>query len=749
MSRGRVQIRRAWGSAALAGVSLFAMSSVSALAQQTTGGPTVLDPLVVIGRSEGEPPATGTVGQPPAPLPGGQVASGVRLGALGNRSLLDTPFSAVSYTEKLIRDQQARSVADVTLNDPSVRADAPAYSERDSFFIRGFSVTNLDTLYDGLPYIANPRRHFLEGIERVEILKGPTALVNGGTGRVGGTINLVPKRATDEPLTRLTTTYLSDAQIWSHVDFGRRLGPEGEWGVRFNGSYRAGDTAYDNNDVQVGVASLGLDYRGERVRASLDLNHSTQNIDAPTSLFNAVAPGVAIPRAPDGRINAANPFEYHDSTYNMAAGRIEFDVLPNTTIYAAGGASRYREDFLTTSYTIGDPRLVSPGVGDAQADFGFNPQEIQGFSGEVGLRSEFDTGAIGHQLSISAARSLNENNRGEFNPRALGFPSYPTNIYDPVYLPGGSVDTSGLPRSNELIPFADLVSTSIAISDTISFFDERFQLTLGGRYQDIRSRAFNTNPARGTVGEQTYFYEDARFSPAVAAVFNINNSLSVYANYVEALTEGEIAPVTAVNSGDILPPFVSDQKEIGVKYDLGSFALTAALFEIRQESAFTDPATGIFSADGLQANRGIELSIFGEPIEGLRLLGGITFMDAQLARTAGGTFEGNRARGVPKTAISLYGEYDMPWLAEGLTLTGRALYNGSTYYDAANTQKVSDWTRFDVGLRYALEGPHGKPVEFRANVENVFNENYWASSARGFLAAGAPRTFTLSASFDF
>ncbi|PII39411.1 hypothetical protein T190_06015 [Sinorhizobium meliloti CCBAU 01290] len=118
---------------------------------------------------------------------------------LGNRPVLQTPFSITALTSKLIRDQQAQSVADVTLNDPSVRQDAPAFSERDSFFIRGFSVTNLDTLYDGLPYLTNPRRSFLEGIERVEILKGPTALVNGGMGRVGGTLNLVPKRATDEP----------------------------------------------------------------------------------------------------------------------------------------------------------------------------------------------------------------------------------------------------------------------------------------------------------------------------------------------------------------------------------------------------------------------------------------------------------------------------------------------------------------------------------------------------------------------
>ncbi|NWJ27686.1 TonB-dependent siderophore receptor [Rhizobium sp. Td3] len=736
--------------AILSGVSMLTMSSVLAHGQEAgstaraaNGSDTRLETIVVTGTSEGRPPATGTIGQPAEPYAGNQVAKGARLGALGNRSIMKTPFSVTAYTARLIRDQQAKTVADLTLNDPSVRQDAPVYSERDSFFIRGFSVVNLDVLYDGLPYIANPRRSFLEGIERVEILKGPTAFVNGGMGRVGGTINLIPKRAADEPLTRLTTSYISDSQLWNHADIGRRFGPAGEWGIRANGSYRFGDTGMDHNEIKVGVASLGIDYRGEDVRASLDLNHSTQNIDAPTSLFNAAKSGIVIPSAPDGTINAASPFEYHDSTHNMAAARIEYDILDNTTIYAAAGASRYREDFLTSSYTIENSN------GDAKSTLAIQPQQIQGFSGEIGFRSEFDTGPVGHQLNVSLQKSLNENYRGGFLPGALGLPgSYATNIYNPVFLPDGSVNTGALPRSNNLPLFADLLSTSVAISDTLSFFDDRLDLTVGGRYQEVRSRSFNTRPGATPIGQQNYFYEESRFSPAVAANFSVTENLSVYANYVEALSEGAIAPATVANANEIFPPFVHDQKEIGAKYDLGSFAVSAALFEIRQESAYTNPATNTYAVDGLQINRGVELSVFGEPVNGFRLLGGVTFIDAELARTSTARVDGNRVPGVPKTMISLYGEYDLPWV-EGLTMTGRVLYSGSTLYDQANTQKIDDWTRVDLGGRYKFTRENGKAVEIRANIENVFNENYWASSARGFLAAGAPRTFMLSASFDF
>ena len=742
----------------LAGMSLLAMVPAAAEGDETRrrqqvggqayaqlrptpSGTVMLDEVVVEGpRAAGLPPATGTVGQPPAPYAGGQVGSGTRLGILGNRSFLNTPFNVTGYTEKLIRDQQAKSVSDVVLNDPSVRNDAPAFSERDSYFIRGFSVTNLDTAFDGLFYIANPRRSFIEGIERVEILKGPTALLNGGTGRVGGTINLIPKRAGDEPLTRVTTSYLSDSQLWTHVDLGRRFGPNKEWGVRFNGSYRKGDTALDKNEIEVGVATLGLDYRTDRFRASIDLNHSTQNITAPTSLFNAVASNIAVPRAPSGRINTSSSLEYIDSRHNMAAGRVEYDILPDTTIYAAGGASRYNEDFLTSSY-----RITSP-TGQATNTLAIQPQEIQGHTGEIGVRSRFRTGFIGHELTVAATAAMNENYRGGFN--AITLPSFTTNVYNPVYLPQNSVVTSRFPRSGGRPLFADLDSRSAAVSDTLSIAGDRVQLTLGGRYQSIVQKGYDTRPLP-SQGRVTSRYDDGRFSPAVGVVVRPIDKLSIYGNYVEALEVGPTAPATAVNSGEIFAPVVSKQMEVGAKYDFGTVAVAASLFEIRQPNSFTDPTTNRFSVSGLQVNRGVELTIFGEPIEGVRLLGGVTFIDAELAKTQGGGFDGNTAPGVPTTAINLYGEYDLPGFARGLTLTGRMTYTGSTFYNQANTQKVPDWTRFDLGLRYAFTGPAGKPVVLRANVENLFDRAYWASSARGFLAAGAPRTFVLSAQVDF
>ncbi len=159
-------------------------------------------------RDPGLPPPTGTIGRAPAPFAGGQVASGGRVGFLGNRSVFDTPFTQSNYTEELIRNQQAQTLADVFANNPSVRDQQPPFGSQPSSFIRGFYVNSRDYAFDGLYGITNTYRPAVEGIERVEILSGPGAFLYGfpPSGSAVGVINLVPKRAAATPLTRVTAS---------------------------------------------------------------------------------------------------------------------------------------------------------------------------------------------------------------------------------------------------------------------------------------------------------------------------------------------------------------------------------------------------------------------------------------------------------------------------------------------------------------------------------------------------------------
>lgn len=85
-------------------------------------------------------PAQSELGNLPKEYAGGQAARGARLGMLGNRDFLDTPFNVTSYTSKLIENQQARTLSDVLENDPSVRFTVSSGQVRENFRMRGFSV---------------------------------------------------------------------------------------------------------------------------------------------------------------------------------------------------------------------------------------------------------------------------------------------------------------------------------------------------------------------------------------------------------------------------------------------------------------------------------------------------------------------------------------------------------------------------------------------------------------------------------
>ena len=173
---------------------------------------------------------------------GGQVARGARVGLLGTQDAMDTPFSITSYTSELIADRQARSVGDVLQNDPGVRVARGFGNFQEAYFMRGFIVSSDDTAYNGL-YGLLPRQYIAaELFERVEVLRGASAFLNGaapGGGGLGGTLNLLPKRAPNEPLSRVELRAGSGGEKQAALDVARRFGPEQSSGIRLNQIGRA------------------------------------------------------------------------------------------------------------------------------------------------------------------------------------------------------------------------------------------------------------------------------------------------------------------------------------------------------------------------------------------------------------------------------------------------------------------------------------------------------------------------------
>lgn len=669
-------------------------------------------------------------GQPMPVYAGGQVASGGRVGLLGNKSVMDTPYSMTSYTQELIQNQQASTVADVVANDPSVRNINPRFGRFDQFTIRGFNLVNSEIAFNGLYGLVPTYTVPVESAERVEIFKGPNALLNGmsPSGAVGGSINIAPKRASDQDITQFTASYATESVLGGHMDVGRRFGTDGQFGVRVNAVRQDGKTVFGNDqDIERNLISVALDYRGDNLRLSSDLYHYENRGTAPLERV-AISGNTVVPRANRIDKNFAQKWSYADSIDSAVMFRGEYDIAPLTTAYAAWGARRGRYDFLRVS-----PINVNS-AGDFTATTNKFLRDEDTVSSEAGIRTSFSTGFVDHAVNLNASLY-----RIDFGNAETELGSISSNIYDPI-----NRSQPNTPGNTER-PTGKTQLESFAITDTLSMLDERVQFTLGARKQRV------INVSTTASGTRTEYDKDA-VTPTAAIVVKPFEGISVFGNYIEALAQTASAPQNTIgnpvaNPGAIFPPTKSKQVEAGVKLDTGKFTSTLSVFRIKRPSTYTDPVTRLYGLNGEQQNTGLEFNVFGEPITGVRILGGFMLLDAELTKTRGGVNEGNTAIGVAKVNVNLGTEWDLSDVP-GLTLTARAIYTGDQYVNEANTSEIPAWTRFDIGSRYVFK-THGKKVTLRANLENAFDKRYWSTASQFGLTFGTPRTAILSATLDF
>ncbi|MGE4278323.1 MAG: TonB-dependent siderophore receptor [Magnetospirillum sp.] len=679
-----------------------------------------LAPVNVEGAALASPRAQ--LGAPPPVYNGGQVARGSRLGVLGNRDVMDTPFSTTSYTAELIQNQQARTLADVLENDPSVRFTTPGGHVMENFNVRGFDVSAADIAVNGMYGLA-PYGHIpLEFAERVEVLRGPSALLTGiaPDGSVGGLINLVPKRAGDKPRTMVSVDYTSGAQFGGHVDAGRRFGTDNAFGARVNAVHRDGETGVDGQEKSRDFASLALDYGGEKLRLSFDGYLSREEFDN-GSPFNAQMTN-SIVRPPDSDTNMF-PGLYGMQDYKTGVLRAEYDFNDHLTGYASFGMLQgLQSGYITSTHVTG---IQNSGAGTGNSVF--RNEFLDSTSAEAGVRANFTTGDVGHEVVVGATRL----------EQATGFSyiraTYATNIYNPTPTVLSAITGDAPTQEKRTLD-------SVAVADTVSFLDDKVQATLGIRRQQVDITSFDDG------GNQTGNYDEFAFTPALGLVVKPVQDVSVYANYVEGLTKGQkVSNVNASNYGQVFAPFISKQLETGVKVETGGITNTLSLFQI-QKNTLTQ--SGTVYEEGTQRNRGVEWNVFGEIQPGLRALGGITYIKSKIIKHANRNLLGNEAYGVPNWRGVLGLEWDPPML-KGLTLEGRALYTGEQYINSTNSLRLTDWWRFDLGARYVMD-VRGTDVAIRAYATNILNDNYWVGAfSDNYLTLSEPRTFMVSTSVTF
>lgn len=663
---------------------------------------------------------------------GGQVARGSRLGVLGNQDFMDTPFATTSYTERFIRERQARDLGEVVgASDASVYVPARR-NIQEAFQIRGFSLTAFDSTFNGLSGMAPVMRSSTEMAERVEVFKGPTAFLTGmpPEGSLGGSVNIVPKRAHDAPLTRISTSVDSDSLLGVHADVGRRFGTDNQFGIRVNGVHRSGDTAVQHERNRMQLASVALDWDSGNARLSADIYRQKERLDGANyfGVFGIADTVTRLPAPRHGDHSLAPSWAYSINDSRVIVLRGEIDLTDDWTAYAAWGRNHGGYDALITMNDLLDD------AGNLDSSAIRQRYKARYRNMEFGVQGHLRTGSITHTLNIAANRY-----REGYGTAFLPFSGHATtNIGAPDF--GSAPDLSGFDGSLNITPRRRL--NSVAVADTMGFANGRVQLTLGARHQRVQS------------SDPVSHYDESRLSPAAGLLVKPLDDLAIHANYIEGLSQGESAPDTAANYGDVLKPYQTRQVEIGAKYDFGRFASSFSLWQIRRPSAFTDPDTRVFGVYGKQRNRGIEWNIVGEVIPGLRVMGGVAYTRATMLRSEDdASKQRTQIVGVPKLVARLGVDHELRAI-RGLSLNGNVNHVGKRHATLDNRLSMDAYTTLDIGARYQARA-FDKPVTLHARINNLTNEAYWLGSWRGIDGSGlsgglgSPRTFVLGASIDF
>ncbi|WP_228199430.1 TonB-dependent receptor [Acinetobacter sp. SWAC57] len=662
----------------------------------------------------------------------GKLAKEAKLGALGNKSVIDTPFSVTTYTAKTISDNQAATVSEVLKNDPSIRETTNSGHLNENIQIRGFSVGFEDYNINGLYGMAPTGRIPTDIIDSVTVLKGPNALVAGmaPAGSVGGVVMAQTKRA-NQDLTRVSASYEDDGYYKSGFDVARRLGNNKEFGVRVGGSYGQGEHIIDGMDDTNSTGVVALDYTTDKLKLNFDAYAVRDKRDNGSPVMVSMGTIKQVIAAPSGDSNFfPNIHGEQSSQYLGVSGEYKFS--PDLKVF--GGAGYTEKEY--SGHIFGTRMIVQNATtGAASSQYYRVGYQEHAVAANLGLEGKFDTGAIQHTLGLRADYLT----RNYWQHSAATSNAFNTNLYNPI------VDASEqMPTSYPtIVPYADNRYVSYTLTDQMSMLDDKLQVILGARYQDIDTK---------NLYKKTKYSSD-KLSPSLGLVVKpFGEDLSFYASYVEGLSEGvtvsDITYPTATNKGETLAPYQTKQYELGTKYQVGSWLNTLALYQIEKPEVYQDTVTKAVKDDAETRSRGIEFSTAGQLTEDLSLMANLAYIDAEYVKSGTASQVGNTVIGTPDFTAGLGMDYKIP-VVDGLSVNARASYVSEQYLNTDNSLELPDYTILDLGAKYATK-IGGVNTTFRANVNNLTDEKYWSGVfGSNYAILGAGRTYKLGVTFDF
>ncbi|KZE25392.1 TonB-dependent siderophore receptor [Crenobacter luteus] len=643
-------------------------------------------------------------------------------GALGTKTLLDTPFSISVATDDYIANQQASTLADAFKADAAVQAASNDIAgESSQLTIRGLQLDTLngfkvDGLNTGLWMSNLPLEHF----EQIELLKGLSGFMYGFS-QPGGVVNYKLKRASREPVTTLTAGYGDESQYKLAADLGRRFGDD-RFGLRLNLVHEGGDT-YQDAPIERNSASLAFDARlTDSITLNLDTLYQKRKVN--NAIFALALDGASTVPAPiPGDRKLAQDFSYYQTETSTHGASLRWDLNDSWNLRAAVRTALMKR----TNY---DSYLNVVDDAGHYDDFLYSwYSEHRSDSANLLLNGQFATGPIKHDLVVGA--DVQKVRRSAAESDGASLPG--GNLYSGR---AGGVSAPHLPIvTGPLSTIWQTRNIGVFVSDTIEWTPQ-WRTVLGLRHQNFRDRNDRWNEL---------FEKKGALTPTVAAIWKPVDSTSLYASYVESLEKGNIAPTGTANEDQAFGPLESKQYEVGVKTEGAGWSAEAALFRVERGLAYTNSANRFVQEGGLIFN-GLDLAGRVELGRDWALTASALVIDSE-NESDDATVNGKNAANTPKFSASLQAEYRLPALP-GLTLTGGTRYVGKRYLESSNANQLGSYQLFDLGARYRTRFD-GKELTLRAGVDNVANEKYWQANEWSWLTQGAPRTARVSAELKF
>ena len=676
---------------------------------------------------------------------GAYQADNAWVGGFEAAPLLDTPAAIAVFTDALIEDQHARLLSDVLKNDASVGESYAPVGYYENFVVRGFSLNSASSYKINGRTITGEQNVALENKQQVELLKGLSGL-QSGVSEPGGAVNYVTKRAAD---VRSVTVSTDDrGSGYMAADVGGWFGSEQQLGLRANVAHEDIHSWVDHANGHRDFASLAFDWNISPA-ALLQLDVEYQNQEQRSVPGYQVLGGTELPRHASPKKLLAHQSGSKPVTIDSLTINGNFEYRFSDTWKGSLSASRSKvviDDYSSFAWggcTVG---CVTPNVGNY-----FTPEggyDIYDFRSpddtrrndevQAALSGRFDTGLIGHELTVgtSAFRRVVDN-REAINHwlGSSNIDSEPENLdrYD-----GALNDSHRRLDSRQYgVFFNDLIS-----------FNEQWQTMIGGREVRLDEKTFDSN---GDTTRHTQRYE---FLPQAALIYKPVQNMTLYTRYSKGLSLGGEAPWFASNAFEILTPTVSRQIEAGIKYDWQRISLSATLFQIRQAYQYSQPQNDgsfTFVQQGQQKNTGLELAANGWATERLQVAASVAAIKSRVTGSGTPEYEGHQTINVPTLRASLHGDYALPWV-EGLALLGGVQYSGKKYASQLGQTQADAYAIFNIGSRYSTR-IDGYDTVFRLTVDNLFDKRYWRDVGEymgdNYVFQGAPLTARLSASINF